>query len=289
MAAQAASQAPEPMQSSSAVLPPKGPAPAPAAFPFIAAPILGAAVPASGTGGAPDLAEPAAAPAAPVQAPMGMPPMTAPASGVVPGGAAAAPQPSPAAGPVLEALRGGWAQQWALPLQISDYADPLFAAYLASVRLSPEQAASLAQPRPPTAPDFGAPAAHAGAISSFLRHPECRRDGEGLHALLRTPAPCVRVSASQQACMHAKGLHAAMGAGRPVALVALDEDMDTCLVGWSSAASCRAKGLNETLCALMPVFSDVATAQWGCPHKNETQVLPWLLPCAACYCQSCRL
>jgi hypothetical protein len=55
--------------------------------------------------------------------------------------------------------------------------------------------------------------------------------------------------------------------------VALDEDLDTCLVGWSSAASCSAKGLNDTLCTLMPLFSDVAMAQWACPHKNETQVL----------------
>ncbi len=62
------------------------------------------------------------------------------------------------------------------------------------------------------------------------------------------------------------------GAGQPVSLVALDEDSDTCMVGWSSVNSCRAKGLNETTCSLMPVFSDVATVKWQCPFKNETKV-----------------
>lgn len=50
--------------------------------------------------------------------------------------------------------------------------------------------------------------------------------------------------------------------------------MDTCVVGWSSVDSCRAKGLNETICSLMPIFSDVATIRWQCPYKNETKVKP---------------
>ncbi len=57
-----------------------------------------------------------------------------------------------------------------------------------------------------------------------------------------------------------------------MSLVALDADMDTCVVGWSSIDSCRAKGLNETICSLMPVFSDVTTLRWQCPFKNETKV-----------------
>jgi hypothetical protein len=54
--------------------------------------------------------------------------------------------------------------------------------------------------------------------------------------------------------------------------------MDTCVVGWSSENSCRAKGLNETSCALMPVFDDVDTVQYQCPFKNETQVRPPFQP-----------
>ena len=63
-----------------------------------------------------------------------------------------------------------------------------------------------------------------------------------------------------------------MCTGQPVNLVVLDQYMDTCVVSWSSVNSCRAKGLNETSCALMPVFDDVDTVQYQCPFKNETQV-----------------
>ena len=62
-----------------------------------------------------------------------------------------------------------------------------------------------------------------------------------------------------------------------MSLVALDADMDTCVVGWSSVDSCRAKGLNETICSLMPVFSDVTTLRWQCPFKNETKVSSFML------------
>ena len=65
-----------------------------------------------------------------------------------------------------------------------------------------------------------------------------------------------------------------MCTGQPVNLVVLDQYMDTCVVGWSSVNSCHAKGLNETSCALMPVFDDVDTVQYQCPFKNETQVRP---------------
>lgn len=65
-----------------------------------------------------------------------------------------------------------------------------------------------------------------------------------------------------------------MCTGQPVNLVVLDQYMDTCVVGWSSVNSCRAKGLNETSCALMPVFDDVDTVQYQCPFRNETQVRP---------------
>lgn len=64
-----------------------------------------------------------------------------------------------------------------------------------------------------------------------------------------------------------------------MSLVALDADMDTCVVGWSSIDSCRAKGLNETICSLMPVFSDVTTLWWQCPFKNETKVSLFTLTC----------
>ena len=57
----------------------------------------------------------------------------------------------------------------------------------------------------------------------------------------------------------------------------LDQYLDTCLVAWSSVNSCRAKGLNDTSCALMPVFNDVATLENQCPFKNETQVRVLLL------------
>jgi hypothetical protein len=57
-----------------------------------------------------------------------------------------------------------------------------------------------------------------------------------------------------------------------VSLVSLDQDLDSCVVGWSSESSCRAKGLNDTICSLMPVFDDVTTLPSGCPFKNETQV-----------------
>ena len=57
--------------------------------------------------------------------------------------------------------------------------------------------------------------------------------------------------------------------------------MDTCVAGWSSVNSCRAKGLNETSCALMPVFNDVDTVQYQCPFKNETQVRPPFQPPAS--------
>ena len=61
-------------------------------------------------------------------------------------------------------------------------------------------------------------------------------------------------------------------AGQPVSLVTLTDFMDTCVVGWSSVDSCRAKGLNDSTCALMPFFDDVATVPYQCPFKNETQV-----------------
>lgn len=61
-------------------------------------------------------------------------------------------------------------------------------------------------------------------------------------------------------------------AGQPVNLVVLDSYLDTCVVGWSSVNSCRAKGLNDTTCALMPIFDDVDTLKYQCPYKNETQV-----------------
>lgn len=72
-----------------------------------------------------------------------------------------------------------------------------------------------------------------------------------------------------------------------MSLVALDENLDSCVVGWSSVNSCRAKGLNDTICSLMPVFDDVTIIPSGCPFKNETKVGPHL-----CYtmllCRNCN-
>lgn len=73
--------------------------------------------------------------------------------------------------------------------------------------------------------------------------------------------------------------HCLSCAGQPINLVKLTDFMDTCVVGWSSVNSCRAKGLNSTACALMPFFDDVDTVPYQCPFKNETQVCTL---CGAC-------
>ena len=65
-------------------------------------------------------------------------------------------QPPFQAVPGLEVLYGGLGSLWKLPLQQSSTSDALFDRYLAAHPLSVRQNRTLAKPKPPTPPDFGA-------------------------------------------------------------------------------------------------------------------------------------
>lgn len=65
-------------------------------------------------------------------------------------------QPPFQAVPGLEVLYGGLGSLWRLPLQQSSASDALFDRYLAAHPLSARQNRTLAEPKPPTPPGFGA-------------------------------------------------------------------------------------------------------------------------------------
>jgi hypothetical protein len=65
-------------------------------------------------------------------------------------------QPPFQAVPGLEVLYGGLGSLWRLPLQQSSGSDALFERYLAAHPLSAVQNRTLAKPKPPTPPGFGA-------------------------------------------------------------------------------------------------------------------------------------